>query len=55
MNYLFLFIPAIGWGLMPLFVAGVNKSNIYHQIVGSVLGAFLFGVVVTLIKYFIFI
>ncbi|MDB6236120.1 GRP family sugar transporter, partial [Lactobacillus amylovorus] len=50
MNYLFLFIPAIGWGLMPLFVAGVKKSNIYHQIVGSVLGAFLFGVVVTLIK-----
>ena len=38
MNYLFLFIPAIGWGLMPLFVAGVKKSNIYHQIVGSVLG-----------------
>lgn len=51
MNYLFLFIPAIGWGLMPLFVAGVKKSNIYHQIVGSVLGAFLFGVVVTLIKH----
>ena len=50
MSYLFLFIPAIGWGLMPLFVAGVKKSNIYHQIVGSVLGAFLFGVVVTLIK-----
>ena len=50
MNYLFLFIPAIVWGLMPLFVAGVKKSNIYHQIVGSVLGAFLFGVVVTLIK-----
>ena len=50
MNYLFLFIPAIGWGLMPLFVAGVKKSNIYHQIVGSVLGAFLFGVVITLIK-----
>lgn len=50
MNYLFLFIPAIGWGLMPLFVAEVKKSNIYHQIVGSVLGAFLFGVVVTLIK-----
>ena len=50
MNYLFLFIPAIGWGLMPLFVDGVKKSNIYHQIVGSVLGAFLFGVVVTLIK-----
>lgn len=50
MNYLFLFIPAIGWGLIPLFVAGVKKSNIYHQIVGSVLGAFLFGVVVTLIK-----
>lgn len=50
MNYLFLFIPAIGWGLMPLFVAGVKKSNIYHQIVGSVLGAFLFGVVVTLIQ-----
>ncbi|AZN76301.1 sugar transporter [Lactobacillus acidophilus] len=50
MSYLFLFIPAIGWGLMPLFVAGVKKSNIYHQIVGSVLGAFLFGIVVFLIK-----
>lgn len=50
MAYLFLFIPAIGWGLMPMFVAGVKKSNIYHQIVGSVLGAFIFGAVVTLIK-----
>ncbi|WP_308555366.1 GRP family sugar transporter [uncultured Lactobacillus sp.] len=48
MRYLYLFIPAIGWGLMPLFVAGVKKSNVYHQIVGSVLGAFLFGAVVTL-------
>ncbi len=50
MNYLFLFIPAIGWGLMPMFVAGVKKSNIYHQILGTVLGAFIFGVVMTLIK-----
>lgn len=49
MRYLFLFLPAIGWGLMPMFVAGVKKSNIYHQIVGSVLGAFIFGAVVTLI------
>ena len=39
MSYLFLFIPAIGWGLMPMFVAGVKKSNIYHQILGTVLGA----------------
>ena len=50
MRYLFLFLPAIGWGLMPMFVAGVKKSNIYHQIVGSVLGAFIFGAGVTLIK-----
>ena len=50
MRYLFLFLPAIGWGLMRMFVAGVKKSNIYHQIVGSVLGAFIFGAVVTLIK-----
>ena len=50
MRYLFLFLPAIGWGLKPMFVAGVKKSNIYHQIVGSVLGAFIFGAVVTLIK-----
>lgn len=50
MSYLFLFIPAIGWGLMPMFVAGVKKSNIYHQILGTVLGAFIFGAAVTLIK-----
>ena len=50
MRYLFLFLPAIGWGLMPMFVAGVKKSNIYHQILGTVLGAFIFGAVVTLIK-----
>lgn len=51
LNYLFLFIPAIGWGLMPLFVAGVKKSTIYHQILGSVLGAFIFGALVTLITH----
>ena len=50
MSYLFLFIPAIVWGLMPMFVAGVKKSNIYHQILGTVLGAFIFGAAVTLIK-----
>lgn len=50
MSYLFLFIPAIGWGLMPMFVAGVKKSNIYHQILGTVIGAFIFGAAVTLIK-----
>lgn len=49
MKYIFLFIPAIGWGLMPLFVAGVKKSSIYNQIVGSVLGAFIFGAIVTAI------
>lgn len=56
MSYLFLFIPAIGWGLMPMFVAGVKKSNIYHQILGTVIGAFIFGAAVTLIKcdYFYF-
>ena len=46
MSYLFLFIPAIGWGLMPMFVAGVKKSNIYHQILGTVLGAFIFAAAV---------
>lgn len=50
MNYLSLFIPAIGWGLMPMFVAGVRKSNIYHQILGTVLGAFIFGALMTLIN-----
>lgn len=35
---------------MPMFVAGVKKSNIYHQILGTVLGAFIFGAAVTLIK-----
>lgn len=48
MNYIFLFIPAIGYGLMPLFVAGVKKSNVFNQIIGSVLGAFIFGAIVTL-------
>ncbi|RVU71673.1 MULTISPECIES: GRP family sugar transporter [Lactobacillus] len=50
MQYIFLFIPAIGWGLMPLFVAGVKNSTIYHQIVGSVLGAFIFAAIVFLIR-----
>ena len=49
MKYVFLFLPAIGWGLMPLFVAGVKKSSIYNQIVGSVLGAFIFAAIVTAI------
>ncbi|WP_154881628.1 GRP family sugar transporter [Lactobacillus intestinalis] len=49
MKYVFLFLPAIGWGLMPLFVAGVKKSSIYNQIVGSVLGAFIFAAIVTTI------
>ena len=50
MRYLFLFLPAIQSDIIPLFVAGVKKSNFYHLFVGSVLGAFIFGAVVTLIK-----
>lgn len=35
---------------MPLFVAGVKKSTTYNQITGTVLGAFVFGAVMMLIK-----
>lgn len=45
MKYILLFLPAIAWGIMPLFVAGVKKSTTYNQITGTVIGAFVFGLV----------
>lgn len=45
MKYILLFIPAIGWGLMPLVIASIKKSTVYNQIVGTVAGAFIFGVI----------
>ncbi|MGQ5709375.1 GRP family sugar transporter [Lactobacillus sp. PSON] len=49
MKYVFLFLPALAWGIMPVFVAGVKKSTTYNQITGTVIGAFLLGAVATLI------
>lgn len=49
MKYVLLFLPAIFWGIMPLFVAGVKKSSIYNQIIGTVLGAFIFGAIAMIV------
>lgn len=51
LNLLILFLPAIGWGLMPLAISSVKNSNVYNQIIGTVVAAFLFAVVVMLIDH----
>lgn len=51
LNFIILFLPAIGWGLMPLAIASVKKSNVYNQIVGTVVAAFAFAVIVMLIAH----
>lgn len=51
LNLLILFLPAIGWGLMPLAIASVKNSTVYNQIVGTVVAAFLFAVIVMLIAH----
>ncbi|WP_297815314.1 GRP family sugar transporter [uncultured Lactobacillus sp.] len=51
MKYLYLFIPALGWGLMPLVIASVKKSTVYNQIVGTVAASFVFGALVMLILH----
>lgn len=33
MKYVYLFLPAIGWGLMPLVIASVKNSTVYNQII----------------------
>ena len=43
MKYVYLFLPAIGWGLMPLVIASVKKSTVYNQIVGTVASSFIFA------------
>lgn len=48
MKYIILFIPAIAYGLMPLFAAGVKDSSVYNQITGTVLGSFIFGAITTM-------
>ena len=32
MKYVYLFLPAIGWGLMSLVIATVKNSTVYNQI-----------------------
>lgn len=49
MKYIMLFIPAIAWGLMPLVVSSVKKSNVYNQISGTVIGAFIVAVIAWLV------
>lgn len=49
MKYIMLFIPAIAWGLMPLVVSSVKKSNVYNQISGTILGAFIVAVIAWLV------
>lgn len=41
MKYVYLFLPAIGWGLMPLVIASVKNSTVYNQIVGTVAASFI--------------
>lgn len=49
MKYIMLFIPTIAWGLMPLVVSSVKKSNVYNQISGTVIGAFVAAVIAWLV------
>lgn len=49
MKYIMLFIPAIAWGLMPLVVSSVKKSNVYNQIADTVIGAFVVAVIAWLV------
>ncbi len=51
MKYVYLFLPAIGWGLMPLVIASVKNSTVYNQIVGTVAASFIFGAVVMAIMH----
>lgn len=51
MNYVYLIIPAIGWGLMPLVIASVKNSTVYNQIVGTVAASFVFGALVMLLLH----
>ena len=51
MKYVYLFLPAIGWGLMPLVIASVKKSTVYNQIVGTVAASFIFGAIVMAIMH----
>lgn len=51
MKYVYLFLPAIGWGLMPLVIASVKNSTVYNQIVGTVAASFVFGAIVMAIMH----
>lgn len=51
MKYIYLFLPALGWGLMPLIIASVKKSTVYNQIVGTVAASFIFSAIVMLIMH----
>ena len=51
MKYVYLFLPAIGWGLMPLVIASVKNSTVYNQIVGTVAASFIFGAIVMAIMH----
>ena len=51
MKYVYLFLPAIGWGLMPLVIASVKNSTVYNQIVGTVASSFIFGAIVMAIMH----
>lgn len=48
MRYLYLLIPVISWGLMPLVIAKVQNSTVFNQIGGTVAGSLLFGLIAML-------
>lgn len=48
MQYLWLLLPAIGWGILPLIVVKTN-SKVVNQIFGTAMGTLIVSVIVMLI------
>lgn len=48
MRYLWLFLPAIGWGILPLIVMKTN-SKVVNQIFGTAVGTLIISIFVMII------
>ncbi|MDE7056018.1 MAG: GRP family sugar transporter, partial [Lactobacillus sp.] len=49
MNWIIAFLPAVGWGLIPIISGKIPSSRPLNEIYGTGIGAVIIGIIFTII------
>lgn len=51
MNWIIAFLPAVGWGLIPIISGKIPSSRPLNEIYGTGIGAVIIGIIFTIIAH----